>query len=512
MYRRRAMQLRLSPHVLPVMRQGLHALKPQNLTRGDDRVRFARTFLRVLDSLVRHGRIAEAKQLRDTTAFGDNVALWNDDAEGAAKLEPLPELEHGLTFDLDAVGVLLRDGRIRDDGQMIYLPSGPGTPALAELLRRLHRGIDRAALLERAGELDLGFDAELLDDLIARGAVVAGTVSPPQPIAAPAIEWLGHAYVRAISPRATAWFDPFTAPRVLWTVEERTSVFAAAVPDRFLLADYGPDAHQITQDELAIPDAIFITHQDTDHMDLGVLSLVPPNVPIHVPPADPAAPWQVDLVVAIRAVLGADRNVVVMRHGESITIGDIRVTAFPFVGEFPVALPHAWNCYLVELPDQVWALCADSAVTTTQVDWLRAKLADDKRPFGIMVNGIAHNPIAVGYRDEPNSPNTFTRLYSWYLPPVHLFDPTPACGLPVEMLDRLVRDVHLSYVFPYAHGNLPWYRLEGTQLHHSHVGSHSLATFEQIESTVMRAGARVLRLKHGVPYSTPPSSPFPRHA
>jgi len=365
-------------------------------------------------------------------------------------------------------------------------------------------------LLARADALDIGFDAELLDDLIARGAVLSGDVPAPRPANALGIEWLGHAYVRAVRPRASVWFDPFTAPRIVWTDAERAALFAAAVPDQFLLENYGPDAHQITQDELAIPDAIFITHQDTDHMDLGVLSLVPPEVPIYVPAADPAKPWLVDLVVAIRAVLGADRNVCVMRHDDSISVGDIRVTAFPFVGEFPVALPHAWNCYLVELPDQVWALCADSAVTELHVDWLRARLESDHRPFGIMVNGIAHSRSTFGYRDEPNSPHTFTRLYSWYLPPVHFFDRTPVCGLPVELLERLVRDVHLSHVYLYAHGNLPWYRLEGTQLHHSHVGSHTLAAWQQMEAIIARAGARLLRLKHGVPHAGAASSPFPR--
>jgi hypothetical protein len=52
--------------------------------------------------------------------------------------------------------------------------------------------------------------------------------------------------------------------------------------------------------------------------------------------------------------------------------------------------------------------------------------------------------------------------------------------------------------------------MTATALHHSHVGSHSLSAFQTMERVVMEAGARVLRLQHGVPHVANPSSPFPR--
>lgn len=504
------MKLRLSPYVLPQLRLGLHNLKPQNLTPGTDRIQYATGMVHSLRTLVARGRFEEAKRLRDELPFGPHLTFWHDDAEGMDKLEELPELLNALSFDADALGVLLRDGRIRDDGAMAYLPSGTTTPELTTLFRALHRGITRAELLEMADRLDIGFSEELLDDLIARRVIEIGEVRPPERPRAPAIEWLGHAYVRAISPSATVWFDPFTAPRVAWTDEERATMFPPDVPDSFLLPDYGPDAHQVTQDELAIPEAIFLTHPDTDHADLGVISLVPPEVPIYVPACDPEQPWQVDMVAVIHKTLGPDRNVIVLGHGESVRLGDIRVTAFPFVGEYPPALPHRWNCYLVEMPDQVWALCADSAVTEVQLDWLRERLAGDSRPFGIMVNAVVHQRTMAGYRDAADEPTSFTRLYSWYLPPVRMFEPTPMCGLPVDLLARLVKEAKLTYVYPYAHGNLPWYRMTSTALHHSHVGSHTLSAFRTMERVAMEAGARVVRLQHGVPSTANPSSPFPR--
>lgn len=480
------------------------------MTAGKDRLHYAQQAVGMVRGLVAAGRFEEARQLRSELPLGTNLMLWNDDAEGAAKLEELPELANALAFDVEELGVMLRDGRIRDDGAMTYLPSGSSTPDLLRLLALLHRGIERDALLARAAELDVGFDDELLDDLIARGVVEHGEPPVPAPVTAPAIEWLGHAYVRAICPTATLWFDPFTSPRVTWTdPEEREAMFSADVPDTFLLDNYGPDAHQITQDELAIPSAIFVTHQDTDHIDLGAVALVPPEVPIFVPATD-GAPWQVDLVQAIRAILGEDRDVRVLRHGESVVYGDLKVTAFPFVGEFPISLQHHWNGYLVELPDQVWALCADSAVTELHVDWLRERLAGDLRPFGIMVNGVIEHRYTPGYRDAIGELTTFNRLYSWYLPPARLFEPCPACGLPTEILKRLVDEVHLSYVYFYAHGNLPWYRMTSTVLHHSHVGSHTRQAFETMSNQVVRAGARVLRLKHGVPHVGAAVSAFPR--
>jgi L-ascorbate metabolism protein UlaG (beta-lactamase superfamily) len=503
------MKLRLSPFVLPQLRQGLHNLKPQNLTAGQDRVHYARVVVHRLTSLVEDGQIELAKRLYAELAFASNLLLWHDEPDGKTRVEPLPELANALSFDLDAVGVLLRDGRLRDDSAMMYIPTGAATAGFTTLLRRLHTGVSRTDLLAEAEAADIGFDEQLLDEMIARGAIEPGEPpSVPRDDTTPAIEWLGHAYVRAIGRTATAWFDPFTSPRQAWAADEREAIFATDVPDQFLLDNYGPDAHQITQDELAIPDAIFITHQDTDHMDLGVLSLVPPTVPIYVPASDPRIPWQVDLVAAIRTLLGPDRNVVVLRHGETIDLDDIRVTAFPFVGEFPTVLPHNWNCYLVELPDQVWALCADSAVTEVQLEWLKQRRAGDHRSFGIMVNGVKDHATTAGYFDSPFDVTTFTRLYSWYVTPAQMFVRTPACGLPVEMLRRLVREANLQHVYPYAHGNLPWYRLTTSHLHHSHVNSHSLEGFVEMEHMVAAVGARVLRLKHGVPHVGAPTSPL----
>jgi len=120
--------------------------------------------------------------------------------------------------------------------------------------------------------------------------------------------------------------------------------------------------------------------------------------------------------------------------------------------------------------------------------------------------------MTAGYFDVATDLMTFTRLYSWYLTPAQMFAPTPAIGLPVALLRRLVVEARLQYVYPYAHGNLPWYRLTSSHLHHSHVSSHSLSVFVAMEHLAAGAGVRVLQLKHGVPFVGAPSSPLERRA
>jgi len=200
----------------------------------------------------------------------------------------------------------------------------------------------------------------------------------------------------------------------------------------------------------------------------------------------------------LRAVLGADRNVIKLDRDRTVEVAGIRITAFPFVGEFPAALPHRWNGFFVELPDQAWALCADSAVTDLHVEWLRERRAD--RRLGIMVNGLAERRLIDGYRDAFDEVTSFNRLYSWYLPPLNLFDPVPPCGLPLEVLARLIKEAGLQHVFFYAHGNLPWYRMQDTLLHRSHVGSHSLGLWRGMAKAVEETGAKVVVLQHGVPH------------
>lgn len=495
--------IRLSPYVLPQVRQGLHTLQPQNLCPGPDRLAYADALIGHMQHLLAHGQTQEAKRYREYAPWAMYLTSWVEDPEtNKITIEPIPEMKNALSLHPEELGVLLVDGRIRDDSQMAYLPAGEGTPALLGLLRLLHRGIQRNDFLRQADAADVGFDEELLQALIDRGAVIPcdGPVPTVRAPEAGAMTWLGHAFVQASCAGRSIWVDPYPMPRMTWSDEEIEAMAAASVPDTFLLRDYGPNAHHVTQDELPIPEAVFVTHQDSDHLDLGAVAMLPANVPIYVPYAEADKPWQIDMVKMIHTILGADRDVRVFRHGESVSFGDLKVTAIPFVGEFPVSLPHHWNCFLVELPNQVWALCADSAITPMQIDVLRAKLEGNVRPFGMMINGIKPRDYSLGYRDSAEEVWSFGRVYSWYLPPWRLFEKGPESGLPLGLIPRLVKECGMTKFYPYAHGNLPWYRMQGTYLLQSHIGSHDMNIWHQMERIGKEHGFSVERLRHGEPY------------
>ena len=284
----------LSPYVLPEVRQGVHGMKPQNLTPGKDRLAYLQRTLLDQRSLLSLGLPDLAKQYRATLSHS-YLTTWTEDATtGAITITPLPDVELMISLNVDELGILLRDGRLRDDTELAYMPTGTSTAAMLALLGRLHRGIKRSELFAVAQALDVGFDDELLADLLERGAITTGARVPVAAATEPMVAWMGHAYVRAEGGGKSIWIDPFPVPRLQWTEEEQHKLFDPTLPDARLLDNYGPGAHHVTQDELPLPDAVFITHPDTDHFDLGVLGMLPASIPIYVPRADPAHRWDVE--------------------------------------------------------------------------------------------------------------------------------------------------------------------------------------------------------------------------
>jgi L-ascorbate metabolism protein UlaG (beta-lactamase superfamily) len=489
----------LSPFVLPEVRQGIHGMKPQNLTPGLDRLAYLQRTLLDQRNLLRMN-VDLAKRYRSTLSHWYLTQWKEDPATGATTVHPLPEAELMISLQVDQLGVLLRDGRSRADDDLAYMPTGTDTGKMLTLLGRLHRGITRSALLSLATELDVGFDDELLDDLIARGAVEVGSREPVAAAAEPMVAWMGHAFVRVEGGGKSVWIDPFPLPRLRWTEAELGTLFDPTLPDAHMLDDYGPGAHHVTQDELPLPDAIFITHPDTDHYDLGALGMLPAHIPIYVPRVQPNAPWDVDLTVALRAVLGDDRDVRVLDHGASVELGPIKITAMPFRGEYPASLPHQWNTYYVELPNQVWALMADGSVTDEHVELLRTRRRGDARPFGMMCNVISADRYSAGYFDTTLDLGSMARLWSWYTAPARLFEEALLPGPTYYELGELAAHAGLSFFFPYAHGNLPWYRVASSYVLRSHIGSHSASQLRSMTRIVQHAGADLVYLRHGQPF------------
>ncbi len=92
----------------------------------------------------------------------------------------------------------------------------------------------------------------------------------------------------------TVWFDPLVPPRLRYTAEDLPIAFADEHPfGSFVVGEYGPQCEQLTVSNLPRPDAVFVSHPDIDHFDLGVLMCLPEDVPIVVPPTRPDSPWDV---------------------------------------------------------------------------------------------------------------------------------------------------------------------------------------------------------------------------
>ena len=155
-----------------------------------------------------------------------------------------------------------------------------------------------------------------------------------------------------------------------------------------------------------------------------------------------------------------------LKHGQTITIGDIRATAFPFLSEMPSSLKTSWNCYLFETPRTAVACTADSAVTDESVDFLIRRLRGKRKTFVLCARLLHSGKASSGYRDEMESLFNFTRLWAWYTPIWDLFQPVEELGISESRFRKLSRWTNLRFYLPYAMGTAPWYRIpEGDPLH-----------------------------------------------
>src|SRR5262249_1981680 len=137
------------------------------------------------------------------------------------------------------------------------------------------------------------------------------------------------------------------------------------------------------------------------------------------------------------------------------------ITAFPFCGEFPLCLPHDWNCYLVETERSAVVFAADSALQQEQVDFLSARLRGTERRTIVFSRGPTRTNRALpGYRDEPSPLVSGLGLWAWFLPLREAFSPSPPVGISHKDLAALAKEAGLRHYFPYALGSTPWFRIK----------------------------------------------------
>src|SRR5436190_2486240 len=461
-------QLRLSLFAVPDLSIGRAPLTPQNCQFDARRVQYLNGMVAYLESVFtdlrrHHSRSDALSTLQRVLARLPYSELVQIDHDGNPVVSAIPGARDRIVFDHERLRVAILDGlNRRSESPMI--PVSRDSPELAHVISKLSQGISAKDLARalRTGTVDISPAITALRDLNLVEEVDPSVSTVPQPLSAgrgDRLTWLGHAALLFQTSRASICVDPFLRPHIKWTEEEKKTCFSDSFADSQLFEPYGPGLTQMSPAQLPPLDAVFLTHQDTDHCNLGVLMMLPEDLPIVVPDCRRDRPWEVDLVALIRKVLGRKRKVVRLKHGQTITFGDIRATAFPFFAEMPSSLTTSWNCYLFETARSAVACTADSAITDESVDFLGRRLARKRKPFVLCARLLHRGKKTPGYRDEVENIYNFTRLWAWYMPIWDLFQPVEESGISESRFSTLARKTNLKFYLPYAMGTAPWFRI-----------------------------------------------------
>jgi len=385
------------------------------------------------------------------------------DASGEPRVTEIPSARDRIAFNKDRLRINLLDGLHRRT-ESPGIPAGRYSPQVSHIVSKLSQGISEQALSRILGQCDVNLspaieglrNLELIEEIDPSEQIVPQSLLEGKN---DRLTWLGHACVLFQTSRSSVCVDPFLRPHIKWTTEDLTSSFSESFGDRFFFEPYGPELTQLSPAQLPPLDAVFVTHQDIDHCSLGVLMMLPEDTPIVVPDCHPDHKWEVDLLAVIRNILGRRRKVIRLKHGETITIGDIRATAFPFFAEMPSSLKTLWNCYLFETDTAAVACTADSAITDESVDFLIKRLRGKRKPLVLCARLIHSGEPSPGFRDETGNLFNFTRLWAWYVPVWDLFQPVEESGISESRLRNLAQRTNFRFYLPYAMGTAPWFRI-----------------------------------------------------
>jgi L-ascorbate metabolism protein UlaG (beta-lactamase superfamily) len=487
------------------VRVGNAVLYPQNMTAGADRIAFVQAAAEHINGAVRRERLS----MPGAKALAGQIPLVSDmldfvSGRGGLRARLKPGIEDVISFNPSRLAVCFPHGRHRT--RPTYgVEVGDASPRVGRLCQQLRRGATHSRIVSTLGQRLEGV-AELLGALVHLG-VVTENAPPKRPgrrpgTRQPHLTWLGHASLIFESSAVSCWVDPWLPPRIEWQRAELTTLFSDQFADSLLCEPYGPALGQVSSYDLPAPDVVLITHQDRDHVDVGLLMTLPDSVQIIVPRAAPERPWEVDLERFLRRILGTRRKIKALGHGERIAVGDLHVTAFPFRGEMPPGMPHSWNCYLLEFARSLAACTADSDVEDETIAFLAAAHRATRKPLTLFASvpfEVLTAPASTTW--SPRQLYNPARLHSWYQPIASLLDGPLGARVALDALRRLKRVAGLSHYFAYAVGSTPWFRLAPEDPFGVEVDSLSANELRHLRSVLKRDRRlpEFLPLKYGRP-------------
>lgn len=465
---KRNRHLRLSLFTVPEVSIGRAPLTPQNSQFDPRRLKYVEGMVAYLNGLFetlrkRYSQSDALSRFEKLLAQLPYSELVKIDTSGEPCVTESPSARDRIAFNKDRLRINFLDGLHRR-AESPGIPAGRSTPEISHIISKLAQGVSEEALsrLLKKCEVNLSPVIEGLRNLELIEAIDPSVQIVPQGLLEgkkDRLTWLGHACVLFQTSRSSVCVDPFLRPHIKWTEKDLNSSFSDNFGDRFFFEPYSPQLAQLSPAQLPPLDAVFVTHQDIDHCNLGVLMMLPEDIPIVVPDCHPDHMWEVDLSALIRSVLGRRRKVIRLKHGETITIGDIRATAFPFCAEMPSSLKTFWNCYLFETDKAAVACAADAAITDESVDFLIKRLRGKRKPLVLCARLLHSGEKSAGFRDETETLFNFTRLWAWYMPVWDLFHPVEESGINESRFRKLSQGTNMRFYLPYAMGTAPWFRI-----------------------------------------------------
>src|SRR5213594_637633 len=406
---KRNRHLRLSLFTVPELSIGRAPLTPQNSQFDPRRLTYLEGMVDYLNGLLENLRksYSQSEALSHLEKFLAQLPcseLVKIDTRGEPRVTEIPSARDRIVFTKDRLRINFLDGLHRRT-ESPGIPAGRYSPEVSHIISKLSQGVSEKALSRLLEQCDVDLspvieglrNLELIEEVDPSAQIVSQSLLEGKK---DRLTWLGHACVLFQTPRSSVCVDPFLRPHIKWSEQDVQSCFSDSFGESVFFEPYGAQLTQLSPAQLPPLDAVFVTHQDIDHCNLGVLMMLPEDLPIVVPDARPDRAWEVDLAVLIKKVLGRRRKVIRLKHGQTITIGDIRATAFPFLSEMPSSLKTSWNCYLFETPRTAVACTADSAVTDESVDFLTRRLRGKRKTFVLCARLLHSGKASSGYRDE----------------------------------------------------------------------------------------------------------------